>query len=55
MDNAREAHKWLASVARASGDSLNTAEAGVVDALLGIGHALLALHETISKALEDAG
>lgn len=45
----REARKWLGSASRASGDSLNTAEAGTVDGLLGIGHALLDVADAIRE------
>jgi hypothetical protein len=54
----REARKWLASASRASGDSLSTAEAGTVDALLGIGNALLDLTAAVreqTKAFQDDG
>jgi hypothetical protein len=37
----REARKWLSIAGNISGDDLTVAETAMVDALLGIGHALL--------------
>lgn len=55
MDHVHEAVKYLGYAGDTSGDHLNAANEGTLNALTGIGHALLALNQTIADALRDAG
>lgn len=49
MDYAKLADRHITRAAAASGDYLDTAQAATIDALTGIGWALLHLAETVAR------
>lgn len=53
IDHAAQAVRHLAQADNASGDHLSVPQAATIDALTGIGRALLAIHDDLGQILGE--